>query len=217
MLPRCAFLLAHSARSAFRGAERQFAAVAAAASQVASVPSEPKTSASGANKVPRKPRPTEKYPDPVNINDAFGIVKKHAWARFDETVEAIVGLDVDPRKPNQSIKGVAQLPNGNGKKVVVAVFARDSDQKAALDAGADIVGAEDLIARVQAGDIPFQRAIATPEMMSALSKIGKVRHYLSINTFYQFFIFCLMDSFLGPKDLCLTRSLEQSPKMLLRL
>lgn len=75
MLPRGAFSLVHSARSAFRGAERQFAAAAAAtaASQVAS---EPKTSASGATKVPRKPRPTEKYPDPVNINDAFGIVKK---------------------------------------------------------------------------------------------------------------------------------------------
>jgi ribosomal protein L1 len=169
MLPRCAFSIAYSTRSAFRGAERQFTAAAAAATQAP-----PASAESTASKVPRKPRPTEKYVDPVNINDAFGIVKKHAWARFDETVEAIVGLDVDPRKPNQSIKGVAQLPNGNGKKVVVAVFAKDSDQKAALDAGADIVGAEDLIARVQAGDIPFQRAIATPEMMSALSKIGKV-------------------------------------------
>lgn len=110
----------------------------------------------------------------TNINDAFETVKKYKWASFDETVEAIINLNVDPRKPNQSIKGVASLPHGTGKKVVIGVFAKDADAQAAINAGADIVGAEDLITRVQLGDIPFQRVIATPEMMPLLAKIGKV-------------------------------------------
>lgn len=110
----------------------------------------------------------------ININEAFDIMKEHMWANFNETVEAIVMLNVDPRKPNQSIRGVASLPHGVGKSVSVAVFARDADAQAAIDAGADFVGAEDLIARVQSGDIPFQRAIATPDLMPMLSKIGKV-------------------------------------------
>lgn len=111
----------------------------------------------------------------TNITEAFDVMKGHAWANFDETVEAIVCLNVDPRKPNQSIRGVASLPYGVGKTVTVGVFARDADAQAALDAGADVVGAEDLIARVVAGEIPFQRVIATPELMPQLAKIGKVR------------------------------------------
>lgn len=123
-----------------------------------------------------RPRPPKKFKvEGANINDAFGIMKQKMWAKFDETVEAIVCLNVDPRKPNQSIRGVASLPHGVGKTVSVAVFARDADAQAAIDAGADIVGAEDLIARIQAGDIQFQRAIATPDVMPLLAKIGKVR------------------------------------------
>lgn len=123
---------------------------------------------------PRRKRPTNIAINEQNINKAFDEVKKYSWARFDETIDAIVGLDVDPRKPNQSIKGVASLPHGVGKKIRVAVFAKDADIRTALDAGADLAGADDLIARVQSGDIPFDRAIATPEIMPMLSKIGRI-------------------------------------------
>jgi len=109
-----------------------------------------------------------------NIHYAIEIVKESAWAKFDETVEIAVNLGVDPRKPNQSIKGVAVLPNGTGKTVRVAVIATGQDAHEAKLAGADAVGAEDLIARIQAGDIPFDRVIATPEVMSMVGKIGKI-------------------------------------------
>ena len=119
-------------------------------------------------------------------------MKQFATARFDETVDLAVNLGVDPRKPNQSIKGVARLPHGNGKKVRVAVFATGAqyfsttfadalthliagaDAEAALAAGADVVGSTDLIARIQAGELPFDRAIATPSMMSIVSKVGRI-------------------------------------------
>ena len=111
---------------------------------------------------------------PQNIYDALDIVKKSNWAKFDESVEIIVNLGVDPRKPNQAIKGVAKLPHGVGKIVRVAVFAQGSDVQAAKDAGADAVGSDELVARVQAGDFPFDSVIATPEMMPTLGKIGKL-------------------------------------------
>lgn len=111
---------------------------------------------------------------PQNIYDAIDIVKKSNWAKFDESVEIIVNLGVDPRKPNQAIKGVAKLPHGVGKIVRVAVFAQGSDVQAAKDAGADAVGSDELVARVQAGDFPFDSVIATPEMMPTLGKIGKL-------------------------------------------
>lgn len=110
----------------------------------------------------------------VNIFDAVDIVKKSSWAKFDETFDIAVRLGVDPRKPNQAIKGVATLPSGTGKVVRIAVFAQGADAQAAVDAGANIVGAEDLVARIQAGDIGFDRAIATPEMMPLVGKIGKI-------------------------------------------
>jgi len=111
---------------------------------------------------------------PQNIYDAVDIVKKSAWSKFDETVEIIVNLGLDPRKPNQAIKGVAKLPHGVGKIVRVAVFAQGSDVQAAKDAGADAVGSDELVARVQAGDFPFDSVIATPEMMPTLAKVGKL-------------------------------------------
>ena len=95
----------------------------------------------------------------LNIHDIIPKLKSALWAKFDETIEIQVGTSLDPRKPNQSIKGVAILPHGNGKKVRVAVFATGPDAQAALAAGADIVGAEDLVAKIQAGEIAFDRAI----------------------------------------------------------
>lgn len=111
---------------------------------------------------------------PLNINDAVEKLREVAWAKFDETVELSINLNVDPRKPNQSVKGVARLPNGAGKVVRVAVFATADDAIAAKEAGADLVGAEDLVARVLGGDLAFDTVIATPEMMSMVSKIGRV-------------------------------------------
>jgi hypothetical protein len=110
-----------------------------------------------------------------NVFEAIELVKSKAWANFDETVDVMLALGVDPRKAAQSVKGVASLPHGNGKKVRIAVFATGSDASDAVAAGADVVGGEDLVARIQQGDIPFDRVIATPEMMPTISKIGKVR------------------------------------------
>ena len=122
-----------------------------------------------------KPRHKEGYKIGLrNVNTAFDDIKANAWANFDETVECIVRLNVDPRKPNQAIRGVSTLPYGVGKTIKVGVFARASDAEAALSAGADVVGAEDLISKIQSGDISFDRTIATPEMMPLLAKIGKV-------------------------------------------
>ncbi len=108
---------------------------------------------------------------PQNIFLAIDLIKAKSWANFDETVEVAAKLGVDPRKPNQSVKGVASLPHGTGKKVRVAVFAVGQDAQDALDAGADVVGGADLVARVLAGEVAFDRVIATPELMSAVSKI----------------------------------------------
>jgi ribosomal protein L1 len=96
---------------------------------------------------------------PMNIYSAVPKLRSLLWAKFDETVEVAIKTSLDPRKPNQSIKGVASLPHGNGKRVRIAVFATGNEAQAALEAGADVVGADDLIARVIAGDIPFDRAI----------------------------------------------------------
>lgn len=110
----------------------------------------------------------------VNVHDAVDRVKAYSTARFDATVNVAINLGLDPRKPNQSIKGIARLPNGTGKKVRIAVFATGPEAEAAISAGADLVGSTDLIARIQAGEIPFDTAIATPEMMPLLSKVGKI-------------------------------------------
>ena len=115
-----------------------------------------------------------KFPVPVHILDTMDILQENTYAKFDETVDVCIKLGLDPRKPEQSIKGVAKLPFGTGKKVRVAVFASGADASAALEAGADIVGDSDLIARVQGGEILFDTAIATPEMMAQVSKIGKI-------------------------------------------
>lgn len=111
---------------------------------------------------------------PMNIFDALPKLREAMWAKFDETIEMAVVTSLDPRKPNQSVKGIAQLPHGNGKSVRVAVFAEGNDAKDAEDAGADLVGSDDLIKKIQAGEIDFQRCIATPDMMGSVSRIGKL-------------------------------------------
>lgn len=116
----------------------------------------------------------------TNIYNIFPTLRQYATAKFDETVEMAVKLAVDPRKPNQSIKGVAKLPSGTGKKVRVAVFATGDDLQKAREAGADVVGSDDLIQSIQSGNINFDRVIATPEMMAQVSKIGKVSRSLSV-------------------------------------
>ncbi|MEL7259590.1 MAG: 50S ribosomal protein L1 [Pseudomonadota bacterium] len=110
----------------------------------------------------------------VTIEEAVALVKGNANAKFDETVEIAVNLGVDPRHADQMVRGVVGLPNGTGKDVRVAVFARGPKADEAKEAGADIVGAEDLMETVQGGKIDFDRCIATPDMMPIVGRLGKV-------------------------------------------
>lgn len=115
------------------------------------------------------------YPrSPINIHDAVAFIKKHSWAKFDETVEITINTGLDPRKPNQNIKGVARLPHGTGKKIRICVIATGEDAELAKQAGADVAGADEAIALIQGGDVNFNTIIATPEMMSAVGKIGRI-------------------------------------------
>ena len=108
------------------------------------------------------------------VDEALGLIKTHATAKFDESVEIAINLGVDPRHADQMVRGVVTLPAGTGKTVRVAVFARGDKAEAATAAGADIVGAEDLLESIQAGNIDFQRVIATPDMMGLVGRLGKV-------------------------------------------
>ena len=110
----------------------------------------------------------------ITIEEAVKLVKSNATAKFDETIEIAMNLGVDTRHADQMVRGVVGLPNGTGKSMRVAVFARDVKAKEAKDAGADIVGAEDLMESVQAGTIDFDRCIATPDMMPIVGRLGKV-------------------------------------------
>lgn len=110
----------------------------------------------------------------VTVEEAVSLVKGNAKAKFDETVEIALNLGVDPRHADQMVRGVVTLPNGTGKSVRVAVFARDAKAEEAKAAGADIVGAEDLMETVQSGKIDFDRCIATPDMMPIVGRLGKV-------------------------------------------
>jgi large subunit ribosomal protein L1 len=109
-----------------------------------------------------------------SINDAVKIIKGNATAKFDETIEISLNLGIDPRHADQNVRGVVQLPHGTGKSLRVAVFAKGDKAKIAKDAGADIVGAEDLAEKVNAGQIDFDRVIATPDMMALVGRLGKV-------------------------------------------
>lgn len=109
-----------------------------------------------------------------SIADAVALVKKNATAKFDETVEIALNLGIDPRHADQMVRGVCNLPSGTGRAVRVAVFAKDAKAEEAKAAGADIVGTDDLAAQIQAGDMPFDRVIATPDMMPLVGRLGKV-------------------------------------------
>jgi len=110
----------------------------------------------------------------LSVEEAVALVKANAKAKFDETIEIAVNLGVDTRHADQMVRGVIGLPNGTGKTVRVAVFARDAKADEAKAAGADIVGAEDLMAIDQGGKIEFDRCIATPDMMPVVGRLGKV-------------------------------------------
>ena len=110
----------------------------------------------------------------LSVEDAVALIKANANAKFDETVEIAMNLGVDPRHADQMVRGVVGLPNGTGKDVRVAVFARGAKADEATAAGADIVGAEDLMETIQGGKIEFDRCIATPDMMPIVGRLGKV-------------------------------------------
>lgn len=110
----------------------------------------------------------------LSVEDAVALVKESATAKFDETVEVALNLGVDPRHADQMVRGVVTLPNGTGKDMRVAVFARGPKAEEAKAAGAEIVGAEDLMEAIQGGQIDFDRCIATPDMMSLVGRLGKI-------------------------------------------
>ncbi len=110
----------------------------------------------------------------ISVEDAVALVKSNAKAKFDETLEIAMNLGVDPRYADQMVRGVVTLPNGTGKTVRVAVFARGPKADEAKAAGADIVGAEDLMETIQSGKIEFDRCIATPDMMPIVGRLGKI-------------------------------------------
>jgi large subunit ribosomal protein L1 len=108
------------------------------------------------------------------VEEAVKLVKANASAKFDETVEIAVNLGVDPRHADQNVRGVVSLPSGTGRDVRVAVIAKDAKAAEATAAGADIVGAEDLVERIQGGFMDFDRVIATPDMMALVGRLGKI-------------------------------------------
>src|SRR5271168_807927 len=113
---------------------------------------------------------TRAYP----LADAIALVKSISKAKFDETIEMSMNLGIDPRHADQMVRGLTSLPNGTGRTVRVGVFARGAKADEALAAGADVVGAEDLMEKVQAGEIAFDRCIATPDMMGIVGRLGKI-------------------------------------------
>jgi large subunit ribosomal protein L1 len=108
------------------------------------------------------------------VDEAISLIKQNATAKFDETIEVAMNLGVDPRHADQMVRGVVSLPKGSGKDVRVAVFAKGDKAEEARKAGADVVGAEDLMETVQGGQIDFDRVIATPDMMGVVGRLGKV-------------------------------------------
>jgi large subunit ribosomal protein L1 len=108
------------------------------------------------------------------LGDAIALIKSLSKAKFDETIEMSMNLGIDPRHADQMVRGLTNLPNGTGKTVRVGVFARGAKADEALAAGADVVGAEDLMEKIQAGEIAFDRCIATPDMMGIVGRLGKI-------------------------------------------
>src|SRR5690606_23759426 len=108
------------------------------------------------------------------VDEAVGVVQKLAYAKFDESVDIAVRLGVNPKHADQMVRGAVVLPHGTGKTIRVAVFAKGEKEKEARDAGADFAGADELVAQVQGGMLDFDRVIATPDMMGAVGKLGRV-------------------------------------------
>jgi len=108
------------------------------------------------------------------LDEAIRLIKSTSKAKFDETVEMSMNLGIDPRHADQMVRGLTSLPNGTGKSVRVGVFARGPKAEEALAAGAEVVGAEDLMEKIQAGQIDFDRCIATPDMMGIVGRLGKI-------------------------------------------
>jgi large subunit ribosomal protein L1 len=108
------------------------------------------------------------------LDEAIAISKKSATAKFDETIEVCIMLGIDPKKQDQAVRSVVTLPHGTGKTYRVAVFAKDKKAEEAKEAGADLVGADELVDMIQKGDMPFDRCIATPDMMPLVGKVGKI-------------------------------------------
>lgn len=109
-----------------------------------------------------------------SVVDAVKMVKERATAKFDETIEVAINLGIDPRHSDQMVRGVIQLPNGTGRSLRVAVFAKEDKADEAREAGAEVVGAEDLAEQIQKGEINFDRCIATPDMMPIVGRLGKI-------------------------------------------
>ena len=126
------------------------------------------------NKRLTKARTTVDAAKAYALADAIGVVKRNAAAKFDETIEMSMNLGIDPRHADQMVRGLISLPNGTGKSVRVGVFARGAKAEEALAAGADVVGAEDLAEKIQAGEIAFDRCIATPDLMGVVGRLGKI-------------------------------------------
>ena len=126
------------------------------------------------NKRLTKARTTVDAAKAYALADAIGVVKRNATAKFDETIEMSMNLGIDPRHADQMVRGLISLPNGTGKSVRVGVFARGAKAEEALAAGADVVGAEDLAEKIQAGEIAFDRCIATPDLMGVVGRLGKI-------------------------------------------
>ena len=109
-----------------------------------------------------------------DVKEAINIIRKSKKLKFDETIDIAINLGVDPKHADQIVKGVVKLPHGNGKKEKIAVFAKDDKVNEAKDAGADFVGAEDLVQKIEKSEIKIDRVIATPDMMSIVGKLGKI-------------------------------------------
>jgi large subunit ribosomal protein L1 len=137
------------------------------------------TAASGAKKSPYTKRLRKTYESldrnkVWQLEDAVKFIKANANAKFDETIELAINLGIDTKQSDQNVRGMVLLPNGTGKKVRVAVFAKGPKAEEAKKAGADIVGDDDLAQRIQKGDMPFERVIATPDMMGVVGKLGQI-------------------------------------------
>jgi large subunit ribosomal protein L1 len=109
-----------------------------------------------------------------SLEEAVGLVKKMAYAKFDETVDLAFNLGVDPRKSDQMVRGTVVLPHGSGKSVRILVFAKGEKEKEARDAGADFVGAEDVVEKITKGWLDFDKVVATPDIMGVVGKLGKI-------------------------------------------